>query len=71
MWWVEQAETDAERERNKRYRQKCARRIVDRQLKQYCGALVGESVPCAEMLLDRAVQMHSLDAARLLFDFRQ
>ncbi len=25
MWWVEQAEREAERERNKRYREKCAR----------------------------------------------
>ncbi len=63
MWWVEQAEKDAERERNKRYREKRTREIIDRQLKDYCTALVGESVPCAEILLDRAVQMHYLDAA--------
>ncbi len=56
MWWVEQAERGAERERQKKLRQKRARRIVDRQLKDYCTALVGESVPCAETLLDRATE---------------
>ncbi len=56
MWWVEQAERDTERERQKKLRQKCARRIVARQLKDYCTALVGESVPCAETLLDRAAE---------------
>ncbi len=54
MWWVE-AERDAERKRQKKLRQKCARRIIDRQLKDYCTAL-GESVPCAETLLDRAAE---------------
>ncbi len=63
MWWVEQAERDAERERNKRYRAKRARQIIDRQLKDYCTTLVGESVPCAEILLDRAMQMQHLRAA--------
>jgi hypothetical protein len=60
MWWVEQAELDAERERNRRHRHKCARRIVDRQLKQYCSVLADESASCAEMILNRAVQMHDL-----------
>ncbi len=63
MWWVEQAEKDNERERNKRYRERCARRIVDRKLKDCCTALIGESVSCVETLLDRAVQMHNLKAA--------
>ncbi len=63
MWWVEQAEREAERERNRRYREKRARQLVDRQLKNYCTTLVGESVPCAESLLDRAVQMRDLKAA--------
>ncbi len=58
MWWVEQAEKDAERKRNRRNREKRAR-----QLKDYCTAIVGESVSCAETLLDRAVQMHDLKAA--------
>ncbi len=40
-----------------------ARQIVDLQLKDYCTTLVGESVSCAETLLDRAVQMHELKAA--------
>ncbi len=63
MWWVEQAEREAERERQKKLREKRARQMIDCQLKDYCTALVGESVPCAETLLDRAVQMHYLDAA--------
>ncbi len=56
MWWVEQAERGTERERQKKLREKCARRAVDRRLKDYCTALVGESVPCAETLLDRAAE---------------
>jgi hypothetical protein len=60
MWWVEQAERDAERVRNQRYRDKFARRIVDRQLKQYCSVLADESASCAETILIRAVQMHDL-----------
>jgi hypothetical protein len=63
MWWVEQAEQEAERERNKKYREKRARLIVDRQLRAYCTALVGESVPRAATILDRAVRMHDLRAA--------
>ncbi len=63
MWWADQAERDAERERNKKYREKRARQVIDRQLKDYCTRLVGESVPCAETLLDRAAQKHELDAA--------
>ncbi len=63
MWWVEQAEREAERKRNRRSREKRARQIIDRQLYDYCTALVGESVSCAETLLDRAVQMHDLKAA--------
>ncbi len=63
VWWVEQAERDAEREQQKKVRAKRARLIIDRQLKEYCTALVGESVPCAETLLDRAVQMQNLKAA--------
>ncbi len=59
MWWVEKAERDAERERQKKLREKCARRIVDRRLKDYCTALVGESVPCAETLLDRVAECRS------------
>jgi hypothetical protein len=60
---VEQAERDHERERNQRYRDKRARQIADRQLKNYCTALVDESVPCAETLLDRALRTHDLKAA--------
>ena len=60
MWWVEQAERDAERVRNQRYRDKFARWIVDRQLKQYCSVLADESASCAELILNRAVQMHDL-----------
>ncbi len=63
MWSVEQAEKDAERERNKKYREKRARRIIDRQLKDYCTALVGESAPQAETLLDRALRKRDLRAA--------
>ncbi len=63
MWWVEQAEKDAERERQKKVREKRAHQLIDRQLKDYWSVLVGASVPCAETLLDRAVQMHYLDAA--------
>ncbi len=63
MWWVEQAQRDAERERQNTVRAKRARQLVDRQLKEYCSVLVGASVPCAEPLLDRAVQMHDLRAA--------
>ncbi len=62
-WWAEQAERDAELEKNKKYRAKRARQIADRQLKDYCSVLVGASVPCAEILLDRAVQMDDLKAA--------
>jgi hypothetical protein len=62
MWWVEQAEKDGERERNKRYREMRARRIVDRKLKEYCTALVADCVPCAETLLDRAARIHDLKA---------
>jgi hypothetical protein len=65
MWWVERAEKDAERERNKSYREKFARRIVDRQLKDYCTALVSESIPCAETILNRAVQMRQFSGMRL------
>jgi hypothetical protein len=63
MWWVEQAERDAERELQRKARAKRARQIIDRQLNDYCAALAGESVPRAEILLDRAVQMHDLRAA--------
>ncbi len=62
-WWAEQAEREAERERQKKLREKCARQLVDRQLKEYCSVLVGASVPCAETLSDRAVQMQHLNAA--------
>ncbi len=63
MWWVEQAEKDAERERQKKLRAKCARQIIDRQLKDYCITLAGASVSRAEALLDRAMQTQHLDAA--------
>jgi hypothetical protein len=63
MWWVEQAERETEQERQKKLRAMYARRIADRRLKDYCTALVGDSVPCAETLLDRAVRMHDLKVA--------
>jgi hypothetical protein len=60
MWWSEQAQRDAEHERNERYRANRPRRIVDRQLKRYCARLLDESVPNAEMFLNRAVQRAAL-----------
>ncbi len=63
MWWAEQADREAEREKQKKLREKYARQLINRQLKDYWSVLVGASVPCAETLLDRAVQMHYLDAA--------
>ncbi len=63
MWWVEQAEREAERERQKKFREKCARQIMIPSSKGYCSVLFGAFVPCAETLLDRAVQTHDLDAA--------
>jgi hypothetical protein len=65
MWWVEQAEKDAEGERQKRVRAKRAHRIVDRRLKDYCTALVSESAACAETILDRAVQMRQFSGTRV------
>ncbi len=58
MWWVEEAEQDLERERQKKLREKRARQLINRQLKDYCDQLAGASVPNAEALLDRAVQTH-------------
>jgi DNA-binding protein Fis len=58
MWWVEQDEKDVERERKRKSREKRARQLVDRKLKDYCAQLVGASVSNAEALLNRAVQMH-------------
>jgi hypothetical protein len=60
MWWLEHAKQER---RNQRYRDKRARRIVDRQLKNYCTALVSDAVPCAETLLHRALRTHDLNVA--------
>ncbi len=58
MWWVEEAEKDLERERQKKLSEKRARQLINRQLKEYCAQLAGASVPNAEALLNRAVQTY-------------
>jgi hypothetical protein len=63
MWWVEEAEKDLERERQKKVREKRGRQTVDRKLTDYCTALISDSIPGAETLLDRAVRVHDLQVA--------
>ncbi len=58
MWWVEEAEKDLERGRQKKLREKRDRQLINRLLKDYCDQLAGASVLNAEALLNRAVQTH-------------
>ncbi len=56
MWWVEQAEREAARETQARYRQKKARLWVDQRLKDYYrDDLLPPSYAEAEALLNRAI----------------
>ncbi len=63
MWWVEEAEKDLECERQKKFREKRDRQLINRQLKDYCDQLAGASVPNAEALLNRAVETYEMEAA--------
>ncbi len=59
MWSVEQAEKDAERERNKKYRAKRARRIIDRQLIAWVGARAAIRAITTPRSICRTVATHS------------